>query len=105
MLEIPAPGFLATANARRWDSRAIAILALADQPLPIVSGSFLGGAEWFWVVLSGLDRPPSIATQVSSDFLEVRFFRTSLSCERFSPELSFLWLSFSMLEVFCWQFP
>jgi hypothetical protein len=53
------------------------------------------------VVLSGLDRPPSIATEVASDFLKVRFFRTSLSCERLSPELSFLWLSFSMLEAFC----
>jgi hypothetical protein len=65
----------------------------------------LGLDGWFWVVLSGLDGPPTIATEVSSDFLEVRFFRTSLSCERLSPELSFLRLSFSMLEAFCWQFP
>jgi hypothetical protein len=55
---------------------------------------------WFWVVLGGLDRPHSIATEVASDFLELRFFRTSLSCERFSPELSFLWLPFPMLEAF-----
>ncbi len=67
--------------------------------------------RWFaalvWVVLSGFgwSQPtPSIATEVSSDFLEARFFRTSLSCERLSPELSFLWLSFSMLEAFCWLF-
>lgn len=52
----------------------------------------------------GLNRPPSIATEVSFDFLDVRFVRTSLSCERLSPELSFLWLSFSMLEAFCWLF-